>query len=273
MTDRLADRVAVVTGGARGIGEATCRRLAQDGADVVVVDVLGDEAESVADEIATETGGETFAVETDVGDEAAVERMADRVADEFGQVDVLVNNAGVRVEPRPVTEAGEDSWDRIVDVNQKGVAVCAKHLIPLMADGSGREGGSVVNVASMGAEVGRPDWAQYDSTKGAVVAMTKDMACDHASEGIRVNAVSPGWVITDYHLPDDEREADAFLAEKTAPHAEGPGILKRAGEPREVAGAIAFLASDEASFVTGTTLRVDGGVSAVGTGLEWDDYE
>ncbi|WP_436926352.1 SDR family NAD(P)-dependent oxidoreductase [Halosimplex amylolyticum] len=273
MTDRLADRVAVVTGGARGIGEATCRQLAAEGADVVVVDALGDEAASVADDIAAETGQETLAVETDVGDEAAVERMADRVADEFGEIDVLVNNAAVRVEPRPVTEADEGSWDRIVDVNQKGVAFCAKHLIPLMTRDSPADGGSVVNVASMGAEVGRPDWAQYDSTKGAVVAITKDMACDHASEGIRVNAVSPGWVITDYHLPDDEREAETFLREKTAPHADGPGILKRAGEPREVADAILFLASDEASFVTGTNLRVDGGVSAVGTGLDWADYE
>ncbi|WP_436929273.1 SDR family NAD(P)-dependent oxidoreductase [Halosimplex halobium] len=283
MTGRVADSVAVVTGGARGIGEATARRLAEEGADVAVVDVLGDRAEAVAEDIAAETGRETLAVECDVGDERAVEEMAERVADRFGEVDVLVNNAGIRVDPKPVTEADEESWDRILAVNQKGVAFCAKHLIPLMTGGGDDErgsgsgadariegNGSVVNVASMGAEVGRPDWAQYDSTKGAIVAMTKDMACDHAPDGVRVNAVSPGYVVTEYHLPDDPEEAREYRDEQTTPSADGPGILKRAAEPREVADAVVFLASEEASFVTGTNLRVDGGVSAVGTGFDWD---
>jgi len=196
MSERLADKVAVVTGGGRGIGEATCRRFAEEGADVVVADVLAEEAESVAADLESEFDAEALAVETDVSDERAVEEMAERAESRFGRVDVLVNNAGIRVEPRPVTEADEESWDRILDVNLKGAAFCAKHLIPLMDDG-----GSVVNVASNGAEVARPDWAQYDSTKGAMVSMTKDMACDHAPEGVRVNAVSPGWVITEFHPP------------------------------------------------------------------------
>jgi len=274
-TGRVADSVAVVTGGARGIGEATARRLAEEGADVAVVDVLGERVETVADDIAADTGRETLAAECDVGDERAVEAMAERVAERFGGVDVLVNNAGIRVDPKPVTEADEDSWDRILAVNQKGVAFCAKHLIPLMTDGEDEEGGtegngSVVNVASMGAEVGRPEWAQYDSTKGAIVAMTKDMACDHAPDGIRVNAVSPGYVVTEYHLPDDPEEAEAYREAQKTPSADGPGVLKRAADPREIADAVLFLASEEASFVTGTNLRVDGGVSAVGTGFEWD---
>ncbi|ELZ29723.1 3-oxoacyl-(acyl-carrier-protein) reductase [Halosimplex carlsbadense 2-9-1] len=286
MTGRVADSVAVVTGGARGIGAATARRLAEEGADVAVVDVLAEQAERVSDEIADDTGRETLAVECDVGGERAVEAMAATVADRFGEVDILVNNAGIRVDPKPVTEADEESWDRILAVNQKGVAFCAKHLIPLMTgdeesgdrsdgsggdDGRGPEGnGSVVNVASMGSEVARPAWAQYDSTKGAIVAMTKDMACDHAPDGIRVNAVSPGYVVTEYHLPDDPEEAREYREEQTTPSADGPGILKRAADPREVADAVLFLAAEESSFVTGTNLRVDGGVSAVGNGFDWD---
>jgi NAD(P)-dependent dehydrogenase (short-subunit alcohol dehydrogenase family) len=231
------------------------------------VDRHGEEASAVAAEIESETGVQAVVVEADVGDEAAVEAMAEAVESAFGRVDVLVNNAAIRVELHPVTEADEESWDHIVAVNQKGVAFCAKHTVPLM------DGGSIVNVASMGAAVARPNWSQYDATKGAVVSMTKDMACDHAGDGIRVNAVSPGWVITDFHLPEDETEAREFFEEKTAPHSGGPGILKRAAEPREVAHAILFLASEAASFVTGTNLEVDGGVSAVGKSLDWDAYE
>ncbi|NGM69914.1 SDR family oxidoreductase [Natronolimnobius sp. AArcel1] len=266
MTARIANAVAVVTGGARGIGEATCHRLAEEGATVVVVDRDGNEAQATAEEVTDATGQTALGLEADVGSEAAVESMAATVADRFGRVDILVNNAAIRVDPMPVTEADEASWDRILAVNQKGVAFCSKHCIPLMDDG-----GAVVNVASVGAGLARPDWAQYDSTKGAVVAMTKDMACDHASDGIRVNAVSPGWVVTDYHLPEDEDEAEAMLEEETTPNPDGPGILKRAAEPREIADAILFLASDEASFITGENLLVDGGATAVGTGLEWDE--
>ena len=268
MSGRVANAVAVVTGGARGIGAATCRRLAEEGARVAVVDRDGDEAQATADEIERRTGRAAIGLEADVGSERSVESMAETVAERFGRVDVLVNNAAVRVDPRPVTEADEESWDRVVDANQKGVAFCSKHLVPLMDDG-----GAIVNVASVGATLARPNWAQYDATKGAIVSMTKDMACDHAADGIRVNAVSPGWVITDYHLPDDEDEADATLEAETTPNPDGPGILKRAAEPREVADAIVFLASDEASFVTAENLRVDGGMAAVGTGLEWDEYE
>lgn len=267
MSRQLTEAVAVVTGGGNGIGAATCLRLAEDGASVVAVDRDGAAAESTASDVETRTEGEAMAVTADVSDESAVRRLAAAVEERFGRVDVLVNNAAVRVEPRPVTEADEASWDRIVGVNLKGAAFCAKHLVPLMTDG-----GSVVNVASNGAAVARPNWSQYDATKGAVVSMTKDMACDHAADGVRVNAVSPGWVITDYHLPDDEEEARRFFEEKTAPHPDGPGVLKRAAAPEEVADAIRFLASEEASFVTATNLPVDGGVAAVGKGLSWEAY-
>ncbi|SFL44404.1 NAD(P)-dependent dehydrogenase, short-chain alcohol dehydrogenase family [Halogranum rubrum] len=267
MSDRLSGTTAVVTGGGSGIGAATCLRLATHGASVAVVDCDREAADTTVAEIRSQTDRRALAVKTDVGDEAAVRRLSETVADEFGSVDVLVNNAAVRVDPRPVTEADEESWDRILAVNLKGVAFCCKYLVPLMDDG-----GAIVNVASNGATVARPNWSQYDATKGAVVSMTQDMACDYAADGIRVNAVSPGWVITEYHLPDDEAAARRFFEERTTPHADGPGVLKRAAAPKEVADAICFLASEEASFVTAANIPVDGGVAAVGKGLSWESF-
>ncbi|MCO8244813.1 MULTISPECIES: glucose 1-dehydrogenase [unclassified Haladaptatus] len=266
MCERLAGAVAVVTGGGNGIGAATCVRLAEAGASVVAVDWDSDAAEATASKVKDRTGREAVGITADVGDEEQVMEMAETVSNRFGHVDVLVNNAAVRAAPGPVTSADETSWDRILAVNLKGVAFCAKHVIPLM-----ETGGSIVNVASNGASVARPEWSQYDATKGALVSMTRDMACDHSADGIRVNAVSPGWVITEYHLPDDEAEARRFFAEKTTPHADGPGVLKRAATPREIADAILFLASEESSFITATNLPVDGGVGAVGKGLAWRD--
>ena len=263
----LDNSIAVVTGGGRGIGKAACLRLADEGATVVAVDIDKDNAERTASQIDEETNGSGLGLEADVSDEADVERIAETVADRFGEVNVIVNNAGIRVTPCPVTEADEESWDRVLGVNLKGAAFCSKHLIPLMP-----EGGSIINIASEGTTVARRDWSQYDATKGAIVSMTQDMACDHAQDGIRVNALSPGWVITEFHMPEDEKEAEQFLEEKTSPSAEGPGILKRAAKPREIANAIAFLASDEASFITGTNMRVDGGKNAVGHELLWDSH-
>jgi NAD(P)-dependent dehydrogenase (short-subunit alcohol dehydrogenase family) len=269
MSERLADEVAVVTGGGAGIGEAACVRFAEEGAHVVAVDWDGDAAQETVDTIEAAGGPRGLAVETDVSDEDDVEAMAETVADEFGRVDALVNNAGIRVDPKPVTEADEASWDRILDVNLKGYAFCAKHLIPLMAEGdenskAGRDGGAVVNVASVGAGWARPGWSQYDSTKGAIVSLTQDMACDHAGQGIRVNAVSPGWVITDYHVGDRTGEdAEQFVGEKTTRGGHDGNILERAAHPGELADALLFLASAESSFMTGVNVPVDGGASVV----------
>jgi NAD(P)-dependent dehydrogenase (short-subunit alcohol dehydrogenase family) len=259
MGDRLAGRVAVVTGGGAGIGEAVCLRFAEENANIVVIDRYLDDAESTVSQIEATGDAQAIAAECDVGDEQAVANMAETVSETFETVDILVNNAGVRVKPNPVTEADETSWDKILNVNLKGTAFCSKHLIPLMDDGTG---GSIVNVASVGAGKARSGWSQYDSTKGGIISMSRDMACDHVDQDIRVNAISPGWIVTDYHLGDRTgEEAKEYVEKKTIRGGSDSGIMKRGAKPTEVANAVLFLASDESSFITGVNIPVDGGSS------------
>lgn len=264
----MADTVAVVTGGGAhsdrvfGIGEQTSLLLAEEGANVVVVDVDQEMADRTVAEIEDRGGPEALGLEVDITDEAEVEALAATCEERFGGVDVLVNNAGIRIDAGPITEMDEDDWDAIFDVNLKGMAYCSKHLIPLMEE---RGGGSVVNVSSANAELGRENWSIYDATKSSVLALTRDMACDHASDDIRVNSVLPGPTVTDYHFGDaDDEEFEETVEERTTPEPDGPGIQNRHAHPRELAQGILFLASDEASFVTGTALNVDGGLTAAG---------
>jgi NAD(P)-dependent dehydrogenase (short-subunit alcohol dehydrogenase family) len=270
MTDRFDGDVAVVTGAgahtdrALGIGEATATLLAEEGARVVVADV--DEAMTDRTvETIEEAGGTAVGLAVDVTDRDEVAALAEFVADEYGALDVLVNNAGIRIDAGPLPEVDGTALDRIVDVNLVGAANVMAALVPVMADSGG---GSVVNVASGNAEVGREGWAPYDATKAGLLGLTRDAACDHADEGIRVNAVEPGWTITDYHLGDvDDDDASEHVDEVTTRREDGPAILRRHSHPREQAEAIAFLASDAASYITGTVLPVDGGLNAVGLHL------
>ena len=269
MSGRFDGTVAVVTGGgahtdrAIGIGEATARLLAREGATVAVLDVEEQMAERTVEAMG-EDARETLSLECDVTDDSSVATAMERVEERFGGIDVLVNNVGIRIDAGPLPEAEEEAMGRIVDVNLQGIARCCKHAIPVMA----RDGGAIVNVASANATVGRTGWSLYDATKAGVVALTRDVACDHAADGIRANAVSPGWTITDYHLGDvDDEEAERQITEATTRREDGPAILKRHAHPDELAEGIAFLASDAASFVTGTTLEVDGGMNAVGRHL------
>jgi NAD(P)-dependent dehydrogenase (short-subunit alcohol dehydrogenase family) len=196
-----------------------------------------------------------------LNEESEAARAVAATVERWGRVDVLVNNAGVRVYGL-VTEATKESWDFIIGVNLLAVAHCSKYAVPIMAQNGG---GTVVNVSSGGALVGRPYMPQYDATKAAVLALTRAMAHAHADEGIRVNAVCPGPTLTPYHV---RRRASAdnisVEAAETALRAEGAPstLLKRQADPREIAYAILFLACAESSYVTGTTLMVDGGWSA-----------
>lgn len=258
MRERLAGKVAIVTGGGGGIGEATGSLFRQEGASIALVDNDRDAAVRVAHAIDPD-GDRVLAIGADLTREAEAARAVHETVERFGRLDVLVNNAGVRVYG-PITEATPESWDFIIRVNLLAAAYCSKFAVPEMARNGG---GSIVNVSSTNAVVGRPGLAQYDATKAAILGLTRAMACDHADQQIRVNAACPGFTVTGYHIrrraaavgvPLDQAEADL--------RAEGMDcLMKRLGEPSEIAYAILFLAGPESSFITGTTLMVDGGLS------------
>jgi len=261
MGDRLAGKVALVTGGGGGIGEATARLFHEEGARVMIVDRDGDAARSAAEGI--DSNGERIAaIAADLTREAEAERAVNETVARFDRLDVLANVAAVRVYG-PITEATMESWDIIVGVNLLAVAHGCKYAIPVMAANGG---GSIVNVSSANATVGRSGMAQYDATKAAVLALTRVMACDHADAGIRVNAVSPGPTLTQFHVRNRvARTGETMEAAEAAMRAAGAPntLLKRQAEPREIANAMLFLASDESSYVTGANFMIDGGISGL----------
>ena len=249
----LAGKTIVITGAGSGIGLAATRRFAADGATVVMADVrdASEEAARLAG-----AGHDVRFVATDVSREAEVQALIDGVVSSNGGVDVLVNNAGI-VLARTVPDTTLDEWDRLLDVNLKGVFLCSRAVIPVMRQQSR---GVIVNVASEQGLVGTATNAAYTATKGGVIQLTKSMAIDHGGEGIRINCVAPGPVKTPM--------IDAFLASVEDPQEELRGfvdatILKRLGRPEEIANVIAFLASDESSYMTGSVVVVDGGLTAM----------
>jgi NAD(P)-dependent dehydrogenase (short-subunit alcohol dehydrogenase family) len=256
---RLRGKVALVTGGGGGIGEATARLCWEEGAGVAVVDSDAGAASEAAGRI-DPTGARVLALGADLAQEPEAARAVRETADRFGRLDVLANVAGVRVWG-PITEATAESWDFILGVNLRAVAYCSKFAVPEMVRNGG---GSIVNVSSANAIAGRRGMAQYDATKAAVLALTRSMACDHAAEGIRVNAVCPGPTLTMFHVR--RRAADRGISLEQAESELRAGgaqstLLKRQAEPREIAYAILYLACAESSYVTGATLMVDGGLS------------
>lgn len=248
---RLANKNAIVTGGAGGIGRATALAFAAEGAQVAVIDLRADAAEAVAAEIRA-AGGTAVAIAADVSSEADVLRLIAATVEAFGGVDVVFNNAGI-IRRSTVVETTEEEWDRVFGVNVKSIFLMCKHVVPLMAAAGG---GSIVNTGSGWGLKGGGRAISYCASKGAVVNMTRALAIDHGPQGIRVNSVNPGDVNTGMLLEEArqlDQDAQAFLAES----ADRP--LGRMGQPSEIAAAVVWLASDESSYVTGSALVVDGG--------------
>jgi NAD(P)-dependent dehydrogenase (short-subunit alcohol dehydrogenase family) len=253
---RLKDKVAVVTGGGAGIGRATCELFAEEGAAVVVAERDEATGRDTADHI-TRTGGRAVFVPTDVADEESIRRMVAEAVRAFGRINVLVNNAAVFV-LRGI-EATPEEWRQILDVNVVGPALVAKHVVPEMRKAGG---GAIVNLSSISSFIAQPKFWTYNTSKAAVANLTRCMALDLAADNIRVNAVAPGVVWTQI-VQRLTREAgmDRAAAEQD-PSWGGAHMLKRIADPREIAYAILFLASDEASFITAENLMVDGGYTA-----------
>ena len=259
MPGRMTGRVALVTGGGGGIGEATARLFAEEGGAVAVVDVDRRAADAAAGAIATAVpGARVLPVAADVAREPEARRAVADTVDRFGALHALVNVAGIRVYT-PLAEATDQDWRRIVDVNVLATAFCAKAALPSLR---AAEHPTIVNVSSVFGILGRAGMGQYDTTKAAVLGFTRARAVEEAPHGIRVNAVCPGGTITRYHIERAARQGISEV-ELRRSRAQDNGLFGRWAEPREIAYPILFLSCPESSFITGTTLMVDAGKSVI----------
>lgn len=247
--DRFTDKVAIIAGGASGIGEWAAYRIASEGGSIVIADTNTARAEATCDTIRSQHGASALFVEANLTDEAACQAVVSRTLDTFGRLDVLVNSTGVSPGGGTVIDTSLEHWDKLIDIDLKAIFLMCKYAIPPMIE-AGQ--GSIVNISSIGGMGGAPHGMAFQTAKGGLVNLTKHMAIAHAQQGVRVNCICPGVIYT----PLVER----WLSNEDA-HERARALhpMNRVGKPEETAAAIAFLASDDASFITGAILPVDGG--------------
>jgi short-subunit dehydrogenase len=251
---RLSNKVCIVTGGASGIGLATCEVFVREGAKVVIADrdlAAADKAVAAL----TQKGGQAMAVQCDVSNADSVASMVQATVAAHGRLDVIVNNAGYGI-AGSLSETSDEDWEALMGVNVRGVFLCCKHAIKQMQKNGG---GTIVNVASVVAAVGIRNRAAYVASKGAVAAMTRSIALDYVASHIRCNAIAPGTIDTPYYTEILAKAADPVAIRKGL---EARQPMGRLGTPEEIANGILFLASDESAFATGSILTIDGGMTA-----------
>jgi len=243
----LQGKVAVITGSARGIGRVIAETLATRGADILIADLRAEMAEETAKEIAAATGRKVVSTSVDVSNFESAQQMGQKAIDEFGKIDILVNNAGI-TRDNLIMRMGEADWDMVIDINLKGAFNCTKAVVRQMMK---QRGGRIVNISSVSGLAGQAGQANYSSSKAGLVGFTKALGRELGSRNITVNAVAPGFIPTELtkDLPEEVRE----LSMQQIP-------LGRWGKPEEIAYAVGFLVSDEAAYITGHVLSVDGGM-------------
>ena len=244
---QLKDNVAIVTGASRGIGLAIARKLASAGADIAVVDILAEEAEEVAAKLTADFGVKAKAWKTDISDFEATERMVKEVIEEFGQVTILVNNAGI-TKDSIILRMKEEQWDAVLAVNLKGAFNCTRHVASTMLR---NRKGSIINIASVSGQMGNSGQSNYSASKAGLVGMTKTVARELAGKGVRANAIAPGFIETE--MTDNIPEKYQAELKKIIP-------MKRLGKPEDIANATLFLASDVSSYITGQVIAINGGM-------------
>lgn len=245
---RLKDKVAIVTGGASGIGFAIAAKFASEGAKVVIIDIAGDKAEEAAERI-RKSGGEAIAFQGDVSSRGRVEEIISEVLRRYGKIDILVNNVGI-YRGKPFWEEPLEFWELLFKVNVLGIVIPSQVVVKHMME---RRSGVIINISSKAAVVGEPGHAAYSASKGAVLSLTRAMAVELAPYNIRVNAICPGPTETPLLFAVTDENERKRMASRC--------ILGRLAKPEDIAGAALYLASDEASYVTGQALIVDGGMT------------
>ncbi|WP_404400517.1 glucose 1-dehydrogenase [Idiomarina seosinensis] len=253
---RVEDKVAIVTGGALGIGRAICLGLAKEGAKVAVTDIADEDGRKVVEEIKA-NGGTADYWHIDTADEDNVSSAFSEIKNQFGSIDILVNNAGIAGVNKPTHEITKEEWDNVINVNVNGVFFCTKHAIPAMKEAGA---GSIINLSSIYGMIGAADLPPYHASKGAVRLMSKNDALLYAKDKIRVNSVHPGFIWTplvEQLGKDSPGGVDEFRKQLDSRHPVG-----HVGESEDIAHGVVYLASDESKFVTGTELLIDGGYTA-----------